>query len=139
MTTYRTHYTLINYDYEEEYLPKSEFEDLGIEDNTEEDYIVRAYMTETRSKMQIGAGVVVKIVNVHQPDPRYFECRMFMPGADMAIVLIHYSSLLVLDISMRREVIKIIEENGLCEFCDLFDVVPKLKEQQKIIPCPVFA
>lgn len=138
ITTYRTHYTLINYDYEEEILPKSEFQYLGIEDDdVNEDYIMRSYITETRSQMQVQAGVVVKIVNVHQPDPRYFECKMFLPGSDMATVLIHYSSLLVLDISMRREVIEIINNNGLCDFCNLFDVVNRT-ENQKNIPCPVY-
>jgi|694.fasta_scaffold00586_67 hypothetical protein len=129
MLTYRTHYTLILQDYEEEYLPKSEFEDLGIEDDGEE-YIIKTHITETRSKMVVQAGVVVKIVNVHAADPRYFECRMFLPGSDMAIVLIHYSALVVLDISMRREVIKIIKESGLFDFCNLFDVVGKVENKK---------
>lgn len=134
ITTYRTHYTLINYDYEEEILPKSEFQYFGIEDeDVNEEYIMRSYITETKSQMTTRAGVVVKIVNVHQADPRYFECKMFLPGSDMATALIHYSSLLVLDISMRREVIKIIKENGLCDFCDLLDV-----RTENQIPCPVF-
>lgn len=134
ITTYRTHYTLINYDYCEEILPKSEFQYFGIEDeDVNENYITRSYITETKSQMTTQAGVVVKIVNVHQADPRYFECKMFLPGSDMATVLIHYSSLLVLDISMRREVIKIINENGLCDFCDLLDV-----RTENQIPCPVF-
>jgi hypothetical protein len=153
MTTYRVKYTVILTDEEEEKISREDYQQLmweGVDvddfSDDEDGFVVRHTFVEERKEMQMNAGCIVKIVGVDKDDTNLFRCRMFLPGSESVIVLIHYSALIALDIEMRREVITIIRDNGAWEACDLSDVktTPKAQKPPKApkrspYPAAIFA
>jgi hypothetical protein len=153
MTTYKVKYTIVFTYEEEDRITKEDYQQLmweGVDvddfSDDEDGFVVRHVFREERTEMQMEAGRIVKIVGVDKDDTNLFRCRMFLPGSEDVIVLIHYSALIALDIEMRREVLTIIKETGLWEFCDLADVkaTPKVQKPPKApkrspYPAAIFA